>query len=76
MSDKRDRYVIHMGDKADMYFLELAPARNPLGMEMKWTVKRNAKVQTKAEAEKTMEQMQKIAKAGGFYAPLKVEHAE
>ena len=61
-----DRYVIHMGDKPDMYFRELGAANNSLGMEIKWTVKRYAKVQNKAEAEKTMQRMQDIAKAGGF----------
>ena len=71
-----DRYVIHMGDKPDMYFRELGEANNSLGMEIKWTVKRYAKVQTKAESEKTMQRMQSIAKAGGFYAPLKVEPAK
>lgn len=71
-----DRYVIHMGDKPDMYFRELGAANNSLGMEIKWTVKRSAKVQTKAEAERTMQGMQSIAKAGGFYAPLKLEPAE
>lgn len=71
-----DRYVIHMGDDSDMYFQELGAANNSLGMEIKWTVKRSAKVQTKAEAERTMQGMQSIAKAGGFYAPLKLEPAE
>ena len=71
-----DRYVIHMGDKPDMYLRELGAANNSLGMEMKWTVKRYAKVQTKADAEKAMQGMQSIAKAGGFYAPLKIEPAE
>jgi len=71
-----DRYVIHMGDTPDMYFEGLAPAANSVGVEMKWTIKRNAKVQTRAEAERTVEAMQKVAKAGGFYAPLKVEPTE
>jgi hypothetical protein len=71
-----ERYVIHMGDRPDLYFQELGAAGNSVGMEIKWTIKRSAKVQTKAEAERTIEGMQKIAKAGGFYAPFKAEPAE
>ena len=59
-----------------MYFRELTPARNPLDRKIKWTGKSNAKVQTRAEADRTMQGMQSIAKAGGSYVPLKLEPAE
>jgi hypothetical protein len=65
-----------MGQDADGYFKELGPANNAMGMEMKWTDKKNAKRFTKQEAERVMQKMQKIAEQGGFYAPLRIEPAD
>ena len=73
--DTERGYVIHSGNRPDMYYKELGSANNALGMELKWTVKSSAKVMSKTEAEKTMNGIQSILKAGGLYAPLKLEDA-
>lgn len=69
-------YVIHIGNAPDGYFKELAPAKNAAGVETKWTTKRDAKRLSKEEAEKVVEQMQRIAKLAGMHAPLTIEPAD
>ena len=69
-------FVIHMGSSADGYFEDLVQANNSIGLEMKWTIKSQAKTMTRDEAEKVLVQMQRLAKMANMYAPLKIEPAD